>query len=67
MDSAIVHRASAAGQGALQYTRCLSLALREGVALPHRAIELASQDVVSEFLSDWAERFPEQVVEGGVA
>lgn len=49
------------------YLGCLELALREGVALPKRAIALAGEPEVSEFLSDWAARHPGQVVEHGVA
>lgn len=48
------------------YVGCLSLALKEGVPLPRRAIDLAGSDDVAEFLSDWAEQHPSQVVEGGV-
>ena len=48
------------------YISCLRLALNEGVPLPRRAIELAGVDDVVEFLSDWAEQHPGQVVEGGV-
>lgn len=49
------------------YLGCLRLALDEGVALPKRAIELAGEPDVTEFLADWAERYPGQVVEHGVA
>ena len=66
--STIIHGSESCPQRSdRDYTRCLNLALREGIALPRRAIELASQDAISEFLSDWAERYPEQVVDGGVA
>lgn len=51
---------------ARDYVACLRLALNEGVALPRRAIELAGPDEVSEFLLDWAEQHPDQVVDGGV-
>ena len=47
------------------YVECLRLALRQGVALPKRAIDLAGVPDVSEFLLDWAARYPGQVVEGG--
>ncbi|WP_227286847.1 ankyrin repeat domain-containing protein [Boseongicola sp. H5] len=48
------------------YLACLELVLKEGVALPRRAIELAGDPDVSEFLADWARAHPGQVVEGGV-
>ncbi|WP_299703623.1 ankyrin repeat domain-containing protein [uncultured Tateyamaria sp.] len=48
------------------YVTCLRLALNEGVALPRRAIELAGPDEIVEFLLDWSEQHPEQVVDGGV-
>jgi hypothetical protein len=41
------------------------LALEEGVALPRRAIELAGDQEIAEFLKDWAEARPGQVVEHG--
>jgi ankyrin repeat protein len=49
------------------HVECLRLALVQGVALPRRAIELAGKPEVSAFLADWAETYPGQVVEGGVA
>lgn len=49
------------------YVGCLELALREGVALPKRAIELAGDAECAAFLADWAEAHPGQVVETGVA
>ena len=49
------------------YVACLKLALREGVALPRRAIELAGAEDVAECLHDWAEAHPGQVVAHGVA
>jgi hypothetical protein len=48
------------------YIGCLRLALEEGVALPRRAIELAGDQEIAEFLSDWAEARPGQVVEHGI-
>ncbi|MEJ8561379.1 ankyrin repeat domain-containing protein [Yoonia sp. GPGPB17] len=49
------------------YLGCLELALQEGVALPRRAIELAGEPEVAEFLAEWAARYPGQFVEHGVA
>lgn len=46
---------------------CLELALNEGVALPRRAIEMAGEPHVAAFLADWAEAYPGQVVEVGIA
>lgn len=48
------------------YVACLELALTEGVALPRRAIDLAGDEMVSFYLADWAERYPGQVIEGGL-
>ncbi|MEM1078838.1 MAG: ankyrin repeat domain-containing protein [Pseudomonadota bacterium] len=48
------------------YVGCLRLALQAGVPLPRRAIELAGTEEISDFLTDWAETHPDQVVEGGV-
>ena len=44
---------------------CLRLALEQGVALPRKAVELAGDPAVAEFLADWAAARPGQVVEGG--
>lgn len=48
------------------YIACLRLALEEGVALPRRSIELAGNAEIAEFLADWAEARPGQVVEQGI-
>lgn len=48
------------------YIACLDLALTEGVALPRRAIDLAGDEAVANFLADWAEAHPGQVIEGGL-
>ena len=65
--SPILHGAENRPQRAERdYVACLRLALDEGVPLPRRAIELAGAEEIVEFLSDWAERHPEQVVDGGV-
>lgn len=49
------------------YVACLDLVLKEGVALPRRAIELAGDPEIGGFLTEWAQSKPGQVVEGGVA
>ena len=49
------------------YVGCLELALKEGVALPKRAIKMAGDAQVKSFLRDWAEAHPGQVVEHGIA
>ena len=45
---------------------CARLAFEEGVALPTRAIELAGEPEMAEFLADWAEARPGQVIKGGI-
>ncbi len=45
---------------------CARIALEEGVALPSRAVELAGEPAMAEFLANWAEARPGQVVEGGI-
>ena len=49
------------------YLGCLELALKEGVALPKRAIDLAGTPEVVDFLAEWADQYPGQVVEHGIA
>lgn len=44
------------------YLACLEMALIEGVALPRQQIRFAGREDVVEFLEDWAERHPGQVV-----
>lgn len=48
------------------YLECLEIVLTHGVALPRRALEAQLRPDVSEFLKDWATRYPGQVVEHGV-
>ncbi len=47
------------------HAACLRRALEAGVPLPRRAAELAGRAELSDLLADWAERHPEQVVDGG--
>lgn len=49
------------------YIGCLRRVLHEGVALPRRALTAAGSAEIRDFLTDWAEAHPGQVVEHGVA
>ena len=46
---------------------CLRLALEAGVPLPRQVIAFAGEPDVADFLADWAEAHPGQVVDGGPA
>ena len=48
------------------FIACLRLVLEHGVALPKRAVNMAGEPDISDFLADWAEKHPGQVVEHGV-
>ncbi len=66
--STIIHGSeNAPGRATRDHVACLELALKEGVALPRRAPELAGNEEVAAFLADWAEAHPGQVVDGGPA
>lgn len=66
--STIIHGSeNCAARADRDYVACLRLALTAGVALPRRAIELAGNEDVAEFLADWAKDHPDQLVEGGAA
>ncbi len=54
-------------RAARDHVECLRLALEQGVALPRQAIAFAGDPEVAEFLADWAEARPGQVVDGGPA
>lgn len=47
------------------YIGCLRLALEEGVAIPRGALDQIADPEIAEFLRDWAEAKPGQVVETG--
>lgn len=49
------------------HVACARAVLEHGVALPKRAVTLAADAEMSAFLADWAQRYPGQVVDGGVA
>lgn len=44
---------------------CLDLALEAGVPVPRRAAAMAGTPEIAERLSDWAEMYPERLVDGG--
>ncbi len=48
------------------YESCLRLALEAGVDLPRHALQAAGVPELAAFLVDWAETYPEQVVDHGV-
>lgn len=59
----IIHGSeNAPDRQARDHLACAKLALEHGVALPARAVELAGQPEMAEFLADWAQRYPGQVV-----
>ena len=41
---------------------CLELVLEHGAALPRRAVEMAGDPDVADFLTDWAEAHPDRVI-----
>jgi len=66
--STIIHgSANAPYRSPRDYIGCLELALKQGVALPRRAIELAGDPNVTAFRADWSEAHPGQVLEDGIA
>ncbi|AKS47360.1 Ankyrin repeat-containing protein [Octadecabacter temperatus] len=48
------------------YIGCLQLALDEGVALPRKALDASGSPEIREFLTQWADDKPGQVVEYGI-
>ncbi len=49
------------------YVACLERALDAGVAIPKKAIKFAGVAEVKDFLQDWADKHPGQLVEHGIA
>ena len=45
---------------------CAELALRAGVGLSTRSIELAGEETMAVFLKEWADAHPDDVIEGGI-
>ncbi|MEO1200575.1 MAG: ankyrin repeat domain-containing protein [Pseudomonadota bacterium] len=66
--STIVHGSENCPQRARrEHIDCARIALEHGVALPKKAPQFATAPDMSEFLADWAQTHPGQVVEHGVA
>ncbi len=66
--STIIHGSENAPSAASRdHVACARLALQHGVSLPRRAIELAGEDSMAEFLADWGETHPAQLADHGVA
>ena len=65
--STIIHGSENCPQRAnREHIECARMALERGVALPKKAPHFATAPEMSEFLADWAEMHPGQVVEYGV-
>ena len=65
--STIIHGSeNAPNRATRDHIACARLALEEGVALPRRAIELAGEPDMADFLAGWAARYPGQVVAEGI-
>lgn len=61
--STILHGSENAPEAAKRdHIACLRMALEEGVALPRHAITAAGREETRDFLQDWADRYPGQVV-----
>ncbi|MCG8668522.1 MAG: ankyrin repeat domain-containing protein [Pseudomonadales bacterium] len=66
--STIIHGSENCPQRAnREHIECAQLALEFGVELPRKASQFATNPEMSDFLEDWAESNPDQVVEHGVA
>lgn len=53
-------------RSATDYIGCVRMVLEHGVALPRKTIEMAGDDSIRAFLSDWAKAKPGQVVAHGI-
>lgn len=66
--STIIHGSENCPQKAARdHVGCLGLALEAGVPVPRRAAEMAGVPEIAERLSEWAEAYPERIVDGGPA
>lgn len=66
--STIIHGSeNAPDKEGRDHVACARLALVEGVALPRRAVELAGDPEMAEFLAHWADAHPGQLVDHGPA
>jgi len=66
--STIIHGSeNAPSAPSRDHVACARLALQQGVSLPRRAIDLAGENGMMEFLADWAETHPERLADHGVA
>ncbi len=65
--STIIHGSENCPQKARrEHIECARMALERGVALPKKAPQFAAEPDMSEFLADWAQTHPSQVIEHGV-
>ena len=65
--STIIHGSENAPSAASRdHVACACLALQQGVPLPRRAIDLAGEDSMAEFLADWGESHPAQLTDHGI-
>jgi len=65
--STIIHGSeNCPNRASRDHIACLEMALTHGVALPRQAIDLAGDPEVADFLRDWGQRYPGQLVDGGL-
>ncbi|MEP3277784.1 MAG: ankyrin repeat domain-containing protein [Stappiaceae bacterium] len=66
--STVIHGSeNAPNRSERDHIGCARLALEAGVDLPRRAIELAGDDEMAEFLDEWSKDHPDQVADIGSA